>query len=734
MSNEDEMYSVNEFSEDEEDSFHSFLNDDSSVENYDDESFYTAMEGSTFQGEGGKKRRREDISDSEDEKMSTDEDIMSDEDIEVAERVFNTLIEVDRETYERESFTPKQLAKMYKKIANSFIFLNKEQGKKILEYFCVIKENPTIALPTLLWIDTFHDFKDKRVSSDRNKIIDYLCFRLNKGKHFLNIKSSIPKSKDSYRVYPELKTKVPHNYTISNLYQTSFFIFDKFYNVKGFDKDVKYTVLKECLNYKNKEYLAKLLYDVSTILINRSKAFESDFLNAYLIFNFNFDISNPKNTIEQLKFISWNQISSDKISHYAKDVDKGSGNFLRGNEIIIPASLFDANTSNSSSDKKDFVNIPKTIIPLANGYDFVYDYTENNCNLILGYSNKERTYQLTTLSTSSCGDYEEVDVDEDEDEDDGEPREEIKKLKKENDENGEVLDVDKHGILDYREESVKVDGEWIKSKGGVYLVNWKKSKKYNYEPTWEPRSNLSTPLIENTLDFYIKSLSGLITRPILYNKSGDSKVNKQIQRIMYLIDNLKIYLELEDKKDLYVSLDGKIGISPVDITTKIITILINKLKTKENISCKELDFWISLKRIGDFGQILQCKQLNVPIFTDDQMQILLSLASSTSVVWTLDRSKVVWYNNEQDAFMCNNNATISGKYSTTEMCNIQRKNITTYQDIINEQLLMGKSNRQNLLYENYINDALKKATDYRNKTEVTEKLAKIDISMGCDKK
>ena len=719
QSSDDEVYSVNEFSDDE-DSFYTGIEDD-------EDSFHTGIEGSTFESRGKKRAREE----SEEDVSGMDEE-MSDEDIEIAEKVFDTLIEMDKETYERESFTPKQLAKMYKRISKSFVFLNKEQGSKILEYFCVIKQNPTIALPTLLWIDTFHDFKDKRVSSERNKIIDYLCFRLNKGKHFLNIKGSNPKSKDSYRYYPNLKTKVSHSYNISKLYQTSFFTFNKNYDVTGFKEDVKYTVLKECLTYKNKSELASLLYDVSTILINKIDSFESDFLHAYLIFNFNFDISQPLNTIEQLKFISWNQISSDNIPHYAKDVDKGSGNFLRGTEIIIPASLFDANTSNSSSDRNDFVNITHTRIPLANGYDFVYDYIQNKCELILGYSNQDKTHKLTTLSNSNCGEYEEDDEDKDDNEDDNDNvKDKVKKPKIKNED--DVLDVDKQGILDYKEKSVYDNEEkkWVKSEGGVYLVNWKKTKKYkDIEPTWEPRSNLTIPLIENTLEFYIKSLSTVITNTILYKKSTDNKVNKQIQRIMTIIDNLKLYFELEDKKNLYVSLDGKVGISPVDITTKIITILINKLKTGDNISCKELDFWISLKRIGDFGQILQCKQLNIPLFTDDQMQILLSLASSTSVVWTLDHSKVVWYNNEQDAFMCNDTATISGNYTTREVCNIQRKS-KEYQDVINDQLLMGKKKKENMLYESYINDALQKASIYRNRIPLHDKLTKINISGTC---
>ena len=76
-------------------------------------------------------------------------------------------------------------------------------------------------------------------------------------------------------------------------------------------------------------------------------------------------------------------------------------------------------------------------------------------------------------------------------------------------------------------------------------------------------------------------------------------------------------------------------------------------KFKEILTCKELDDIISLKRVGDFGQIVQCKQLGIPLMTEDYMQILISIACCSSVIWSPDDTKILFYDGNNDCFRSN---------------------------------------------------------------------------------
>jgi hypothetical protein len=62
---------------------------------------------------------------------------------------------------------------------------------------------------------------------------------------------------------------------------------------------------------------------------------------------------------------------------------------------------------------------------------------------------------------------------------------------------------------------------------------------------------------------------------------------------------------------------------------------------------------------------MQCKQLGIPLFTTDNMQLLISIAACSSAVWTEDNAKVLWYDSHKDAILCNglnpNNRTICHK-------------------------------------------------------------------------
>ena len=112
-----------------------------------------------------------------------------------------------------------------------------------------------------------------------------------------------------------------------------------------------------------------------------------------------------------------------------------------------------------------------------------------------------------------------------------------------------------------------------------------------------------------------------------------------------------------------INLKNQSGFSPKLITTQIIVLLCKKQK----LTCAQLDFWFSLKRIGDYGQILQAKQLGIPLFTDDKMQILLSLATRTSSVFSIDDTKAIWYSGKDDMIVINK------PYNTSQLDGIKRK-------------------------------------------------------------
>ncbi len=833
---------------------------DDEMSDYESSQGYTSDSGATYSGsESEDENKMQDENERDENKMQDEYDTESvvtfhtAREIPISEQELKEeiLFNLKKDVYSKNSFINKQLSKMYSKISNSFILEKPKrgvnlQGEKILEYFCFIKENPKFALPTLLWIDTFHDFKDSRVSTkthNLNKILNETCLELYNKIPFLKIKDKV-----SY-----LNTTIKGDYNISKLYQMSFFKFSRGNNdleirIDGFNKDVKYTILKDVtgLDTKLQKYLAKLLYDVSTILINMSDAFESDFLNAYMIFNFNFSETpqsqinfqpsfNPQTPISQrisfirenmsyapertriserqakikeqeqkreeqrkaeeqkkkeekkkketeekrkevytdykyiklqenilshLRDVSWSQIENTNVPYYAKDVDEGSSNFLRGGLVIIPSSLFDANSSNSSKDKNDFVNIPRTIIPVCNGYNFIYEFNEGKLTLkyaqplvlnigdevqlkddidrynisnitqingefIYTLSNnnqyKHEHFEEYILGKPSCENYEEPD------EDEGEDSGKTTKAKKKFEGNSDVLPK---GIIS------------IKTTQGVkkYKVNWKGS-----DPTEETREYLTLPLLENTALYYAKVLTD--------NKSTFEE-KKQAKDILI---GMKLYEDLNSDPKRCISLfeendftfdnkykgkkdSGKIGLSPKEITLKIITLLMEKNRVMENsqnrkkyydfdepiISCKILDFWVSLKRIGDFGQILQCKQLGIPLFTNDQMQILISIAACSNAVWTLDYSKVLWYNGNEDAIICNNNVLYK------DICNVKRKNSDIYKPFINNQLLMGDINRQNILSVD-VNRNLEIASRNKNsESNLMKQFNFINIDAQCN--
>ena len=452
--------------------------------------------------------------------------------------------EIEEKEYRENVFTAKQLAKMYKSIVGSSksynpflrkydISSNTQIKETLFAYLKYISNKPKIALCTLLWFDSFHDFKKERIRESKEFSLNDVVYHLT-GKN------------------------------IDTFYRDSFFTFIN--NTIIFNDDIVHTVLKPCLE-DDRQGLALLLYNLSEILIKES-SFEGNLLHTYMLYMFDFKFIdtngkfNLELLLENLKVITSREILSKDIPYWCKDVDEESANFLRGTNVILPASIFDQNKSNTNKDPNYFVNTLRTVIPYANGYPFIYDYTDigkikiifrgkssyNNarCNLKLSYGE----YNILNPSTSRC----------------------------------------------------------------LEITN----------------TNIDAP------DFLIRKL--------YYDIKYRKNVNKSIEEIseITLFDTHPINLQ------------GQSGFSPKLITIQIIILLCKEKQNKiRKLTCKHLDFWISLKRIGDYGQILQAKQLGIPLFTNDKMQILLSIATKTSSVFSIDGTKIIWYDGIQDVFRLN---------------------------------------------------------------------------------
>ena len=566
--------------------------------------------------------------------------------------------ERERHNFKNQEYNEKQLEKTFERFLLSYSTENTFNPKinlcdyqTILKYLCFIKDNPDIALPTLLWLDTFHDFKEERLMAsiqqegsrrkeklELNQIIDYICYRIYDNKHWAKLSTNEPAKNNVAENKVKDCVDIGYKYTFDKMYQNSFFTFDINYNliakecygsdrcrvkVLGFHDDVEYTILKPLVEKQNfspsysKQQVAKLLYDVSNVFIANADGWESDFLYMYMLYNFEFNIGDNTRDkfLDDLRQISNDSISRKDIPYYAKDVDKASSHFLKGDLVVLPASLFDANTSNSSKNPNSFVSIPKTTIPYCNGYNFIYKFDNESksnddppCKLTLEYGDGNSSYTVCNgdaLSSPTCN-------------------------------------------TTSREEDLK------------------------------------------TINSTIKTLSKLINSIDIYSVVKQDEIQNEIINLNNSIKT--VYFGDDD----CVKLPDKQGMSPVDIISVVIGLLVsvevskkskkprtnplrtlnfenqNNLHPLSPISCKILDFWVALKRIGDFGQILQCKQLGIPLFTNDNMQILISMAACSSVVFTIDNSKAIWYNGVQDAFMKNE---LSREYLcdyATDDCTIKR--------------------------------------------------------------
>jgi hypothetical protein len=584
-------------------------------------------------------------------------------------------------------YTAKQLAKLYERVSQSSYLIkqtrqskeNKYAKEKIFQYFSFICDKPKLALCTLLWFDSFHDFKQARLKEkekyDLNNIIQSLSwlnqlekkqnvdelyrdsffdFNYDKVKHILIWKKNIKKAKTTTSIrelYKSLGLSYNTQDTVTDMkkHMEEYIINLQNTIVKGFHYDVKHTVLKPCLELLEREKqieFANLLYNISDIFL--TSFVEADFFHAYMIYNFNFKLKKDNKfdidgLLKDFQNIAWNQIQEEYIPYWCKDVDEESASFLRGTNVIIPASIFDQNKSNSSKDKGDFINIKETIIPYANGYNFIYNYSENDCGLKVDYG----LNQIYTPSSSNC---------------------------------------------------TKITNEDISNIEDILL-------------------ELSNEIDKTNFLQKISQTEGTSHAAISY--AGNLKIITDKLAEITLFDSAPINLK------------GQSGFSPKLVTIQIIILLCKKFKalneglvypknSNNGLTCAHFDFWFSLKRIGDYGQILQAKQAGIPLFTNDKMQILISIATCTSSVFSIDGTKAIWYDGVSDSFICNKWAQ-----NYIPNCKITRKS-KGYKGLIEIQLGINKIDN--------INSLLYKASSNINKSNYKKLLNIIDVdSMGLEK-
>jgi hypothetical protein len=467
----------------------------------------------------------------------------------------------------------------------------------IMEFMQFISkpEHITKAISMILWIDTFHDFKVSRNERTQkyNDLINTLIF-FYKEKNYHN---NININENSYSIDPTTKKYNEYCedafYTISTIYRDSFYDYTKMYKIGNnnkfifpkFNDGVKNTILKECYEYDktNHNICARILYQMSLVVMNYD--FEEELLYSYILLNFFNDSEyrfyiNKDKLIDKLRKILHTSFSEEMIPYYSRDTDikKSIKSLEKGYQIILPASIMDANKQNSSSDPTDFTNL-KTIIKYACKEDLTYEFIKNDCILNIyddPINNNENFLKLNCICNSS-----------------------------------ECSSI-------------------IKCDENIYNIE----KKID---SWSTKSIFVKEKFKNEYidkNYFEK-----------YPSVKDYYKDKKLIRNGFSVDLIYQFVirELYDKQDVW-----KKGTSGESRYT--------------TLDCEIFDKIMCLKRLGDYGQIMQCKQLNIPLFTDDNMQILVCLITRTSVVWSPVDKLLFYKGTNTNNKICVNNKIINNKY------------------------------------------------------------------------
>jgi len=145
------------------------------------------------------------------------------------------------------------------------------------------------------------------------------------------------------------------------------------------------------------------------------------------------------------------------------------------------------------------------------------------------------------------------------------------------------------------------------------------------------------------------------------------------------IENTLLYrFNLEDRtqlKDNYINFsNGSDGISRGDVLSLILFISQDLYQDKKEPTIQVIDRLLALKRLGDFGQIINCKQLGIPLFTQDSMENLLAIITLTPTIFG-NNPRYVYFNgvvilsNNVIGFPIDNNKTINNRTNIKKRTN-----------------------------------------------------------------
>jgi len=135
-----------------------------------------------------------------------------------------------------------------------------------------------------------------------------------------------------------------------------------------------------------------------------------------------------------------------------------------------------------------------------------------------------------------------------------------------------------------------------------------------------------------------------------YEKENSTTMSKKnlyetIDQLREIENTLKNRFNVKNTKNLSTNFikfsNGSDGISRGDVLSLILTFSDNLTKNKMNIQI--VDRLLSLKRLGDFGQIENCKKLDIPLFTQDSMENLLAIVNCTQTIFGNNPS-YIYYN------------------------------------------------------------------------------------------
>lgn len=181
----------------------------------------------------------------------------------------------------------------------------------------------------------------------------------------------------------------------------------------------------------------------------------------------------------------------------------------------------------------------------------------------------------------------------------------------------------------------------------------------------------------------------------VYNKQNKEFITSQT-KFYYKKNNItkpyKYDIDLSSVDTIYFS-HKSVGPSVSDIYK----IIIDSYNKNNNIPLSFIDSMLSLKRIGDFGQIIESKLNNIPFFTDDKMEALISIAIGNTTITSCD-DYIIWYDRFVDGLVSPISYLLNLENQDNKYCLVTKRNDNKYLEKI-ENINFGdfKLNQKDIL-------------------------------------